>query len=147
MAFLESRPAPMVIPAFEFDFSGDEEFLGQNPPEAAAITYYLKKRHMIGDLKLEVYDSAGKLISTVPGGKRKGINRVYWPMRLNAAQGAGGGGTHREPLLLLRSPGSRRDLHREADQGQGHLHLDREPRCSTRARSTPPPIASCSARR
>ena len=82
VAFLESRPAPMVIPAFEFDFSGDQEFLGQNPPEAAAIVYYLKKRHMIGDLKLEVYDSTGKLISTVPGGKRKGLNRVYWPMRL-----------------------------------------------------------------
>ena len=72
----------MVIPAFEFDFSGDEEFVGQNPPEAAAITYYLKKRHMFGDLKLEVYDSAGKLLSTLPGGKRQGINRVDWPMRL-----------------------------------------------------------------
>jgi photosystem II stability/assembly factor-like uncharacterized protein len=82
VAFLESRPSPMVIPAFEFDFSGDQEFLGQNPPEAAAIVYYLKKRHMIGDLKLEVYDSSGKLLSTVPGGKRKGLNRVFWPMRL-----------------------------------------------------------------
>jgi hypothetical protein len=72
----------MIIPAFEFDFSGDQEFLGQNPPEAAAIVYYLKKRHMIGELKIEVFDSSGKLLSTVPGGKRKGLNRVYWPMRL-----------------------------------------------------------------
>ena len=57
------------------------EFDGPNPPEAATITYYLKKRHMIGDLKLEVYDAAGKLVSTLPGGKRRGINRVDWPMR------------------------------------------------------------------
>jgi hypothetical protein len=82
VAFLDSRPSPLVIPAFEFDFAGDQEFLGQNPPEAAAIVYYLKKRHMIGDLKLEIYDSAGQLLSTIPGGKRKGLNRVYWPMRL-----------------------------------------------------------------
>jgi photosystem II stability/assembly factor-like uncharacterized protein len=82
VAFLDSRPSPLVIPAFEFDFSGDQEFLGANPPEAAAIVYYLKKRHMIGDLKLEIYDSTGKLLSTVPGGKRKGLNRVFWPMRL-----------------------------------------------------------------
>jgi hypothetical protein len=39
LAFLDSRPAPMIIPAFEFDFSGDQEFLGQNPPEAAAIVF------------------------------------------------------------------------------------------------------------
>jgi photosystem II stability/assembly factor-like uncharacterized protein len=82
VAFLETRPSPMVIPAFEFAFSGDQEFRGQNPPEAASIVYYLKKRHMIGDLKLEVYDSSGKLLSTIPGGKRRGLNRVYWPMRL-----------------------------------------------------------------
>jgi hypothetical protein len=82
VAFLDTRPSPMVIPAFEFDFTGDQEFLGQNPPEAATIAYYLKKRHMIGDLKIEVYDSSGKLLSTLPGGKRKGVNRVYWPMRL-----------------------------------------------------------------
>jgi photosystem II stability/assembly factor-like uncharacterized protein len=82
VAFLESRPAPMVIPAFEFDFPGDAEFQGQNPPEAATIAYYLKKRHMIGDLKLEIYDASGQLLSTIPGGKRKGINRVQWPMRL-----------------------------------------------------------------
>jgi hypothetical protein len=36
---------------------------------------------MIGDLKIEVYDPAGTLVSTLPGGKRKGINRVSWPMR------------------------------------------------------------------
>ncbi len=37
---------------------------------------------MFGDLKLEVYDGQGALVSTLPAGKRKGINRVLWPMRL-----------------------------------------------------------------
>jgi hypothetical protein len=82
VAFLESRPWTMPIFAFEFSFNGDAEFEGQVPQEAAFITYYLKKRHIVGDLKLEMYDKDGKLVSSVPGGKRRGINRVAWPMRL-----------------------------------------------------------------
>jgi hypothetical protein len=81
VAFLGSRPTPMYIPAVEFAFGDDASFEGPNPPEAAMITYYLKKRHLIGDLKLEIYDASGKLVSTLPGGKRRGINRVPWPMR------------------------------------------------------------------
>jgi hypothetical protein len=74
----------MYIPAIEFSFGDDSQFEGPNPPEAAMITYYLKKRHLIGDLKLEVYDAQGKLVSTLPGGKRRGLNRVAWPMRARA---------------------------------------------------------------
>ncbi len=84
VAFLASRPTPMYIPAIEFAFGDDAQFESPNPPEAAMITYYLKKRHLIGDLKLEVYDPEGKLVSTLPGGKRRGINRVAWPMRAPA---------------------------------------------------------------
>jgi hypothetical protein len=82
VAFLDSRAWTMPIFAFEFSFNGDGEFEGQVPQEAAYLTYYLKKRHIVGDLKLEIYDKDGKLVSTVPGGKRRGINRVAWPMRL-----------------------------------------------------------------
>jgi photosystem II stability/assembly factor-like uncharacterized protein len=82
VAMLPSRPAPMVIPASLQEFGGDDEFFGHNPEEAATITYYLKKRHVVGELRLEVYDDKGKLVSTLAGGKRRGINRVAWPMRL-----------------------------------------------------------------
>jgi photosystem II stability/assembly factor-like uncharacterized protein len=81
-ALLPSQPAVETLSAFVQDFPGDDEFVGANPEEAASICYYLKKRHVLGELKVEVYDSAGKLISTLPGGKRRGINRVAWPMRL-----------------------------------------------------------------
>jgi hypothetical protein len=47
---------------------------------------------MFGDLKLEVYDSSGALLSTVPGGKRRGINRVEWPMRAKPPRTAAGAG-------------------------------------------------------
>jgi len=79
---LPSRPQEMPIPAFDFTANGDADFIGDSPEEAAYITYYLKKRHIVGDLKLEIYDSEGKLLTTLPGGKRRGLNRVAWPMRL-----------------------------------------------------------------
>jgi photosystem II stability/assembly factor-like uncharacterized protein len=82
VTMLPSRTAAMTIPAGIQDFPGDDEFFAFNPEEAATITYYLKKRHLFGDLKIEVYDAKGQLISTLPAGKRRGINRVSWPMRL-----------------------------------------------------------------
>lgn len=81
-AMLPSRPSVRTIPASIQHFPGDDEFVGENPPEAAQIAYYLKKRHVFGDLKLEVYDAQGALVATLTGGKRRGINRVDWPMRL-----------------------------------------------------------------
>ena len=63
---------------------GDAAFIGQNPPDDAVITYYLQKRHIFGDMKLEVLDSTGKVVSTIPTTKRRGLSRVTWSMRLPA---------------------------------------------------------------
>jgi photosystem II stability/assembly factor-like uncharacterized protein len=82
VAMLPSRTSVMAIPANVQDFPGDDEYVAFNPDEAAKITYYLKKRHIFGDLKVEVYDAKGQLLSSLPAGKRRGINRVSWPMRL-----------------------------------------------------------------
>jgi photosystem II stability/assembly factor-like uncharacterized protein len=79
---LESRPAVVRFLTFEQDFPGDEEFIGDNSPDVATITYYLKDRALMGDCKVEVYNSEGKLMATLPGGKRKGLNRVEWYMRM-----------------------------------------------------------------
>ncbi|TMQ08328.1 MAG: hypothetical protein E6J91_33485 [Deltaproteobacteria bacterium] len=62
---------------------GDESYDGQSPPAAAVFTYYLKKRHIFGDLTIEILDKGGKVLTSFPGGKRRGINRVTWPMRLS----------------------------------------------------------------
>ena len=56
-------------------------FVGDNATEDAVIMYYLKDRVVTGDVKLEIYDQSGKLINSLPGTKRKGINRVTWDMR------------------------------------------------------------------
>jgi photosystem II stability/assembly factor-like uncharacterized protein len=81
-AFLESRPGTLVIPRQEQRFSGSTDWRGGDLPEAAILTYYLKKRHLIGELKVEILDEGGKKLATLSGGRRRGINRVEWPMRL-----------------------------------------------------------------
>lgn len=82
VAVLPSRPSPMVLAGIQDWFGSDDEYVGRNPSEAATIDYWLKKRHLFGDLKIEVYDANGELITTLPGKKRRGLNRVGWPMRL-----------------------------------------------------------------
>jgi len=62
-----------------------------NPPSIQPIQYYLRDRVSSGDVKLEIYDSEGKLIQTMPGGKRKGLNKVYWNMRYTPPKVAKGG--------------------------------------------------------
>ncbi len=61
---------------------GNGTFVGPNPPDAAIITYYQKKRHIFGRMKLEVFDSSGKLVDTLPASSRRGISRVEWSMRI-----------------------------------------------------------------
>ncbi len=101
VVLLPSRPSPMVMPVFEFGFNGDAEFVGVSPAEAAVISYYLQKRHMFGDLKLEVSDQQGRVLAVLDGGKRRGINRVEWPMRSRAPRMAPGAGAVSSLFALL----------------------------------------------
>ncbi len=82
-AFLQAMPVKQRIPAGGGWPNGDAVFVGNNPTDDAVITYYQKKRHIFGDMKIEVLDSAGKLVATLPTSKRRGINRVTWSMRMN----------------------------------------------------------------
>ncbi len=82
--FMQARPVVQRIPAQGGWANGDAAFVGPNPPDDAVITYYQKKRHIFGDLKIEVFDQAGKLVGTVPSSKRRGLSRVTWSMRITA---------------------------------------------------------------
>lgn len=84
VAFLEAKPATQRIQASGGWNIGDAAFVGDNPSDEAVITYYQKKRHIFGDLKIEVFDSNNQLLSTIPTSKRRGLNRVRWSMRLPA---------------------------------------------------------------
>jgi photosystem II stability/assembly factor-like uncharacterized protein len=82
--FVQSRPVVQRIPASGGWVSGDAAFVGANPPDQAVIIFYQKKRHIFGDMKIEVFDPQGKLVSTIPSSKRRGLNRVVWSMRSKA---------------------------------------------------------------
>ena len=82
--FIEGKPVVQRIPAGGGWPEGDATFAGDNPPDAAVITFYQKKRHIFGDMKLEVFDAQGNLVSTIPSSKRRGLNRVVWSMRMKA---------------------------------------------------------------
>ena len=89
----------MFIPSGEQRFDGDAEFQGTPLNEAAWITYYLKKRHLMGELRVEIYDASDKLITAFPGGKRRGVNRVEWLMRMKPPRTPAGAN-------IIRVPGS-----------------------------------------
>ena len=80
--FLESKPAQQRLAAQGGWPEGDGNFVGENPPDGVFITYYQKRRHIYGRMKLEVFDSKGQLVDTLPAGSRRGITRVVWSMRL-----------------------------------------------------------------
>jgi photosystem II stability/assembly factor-like uncharacterized protein len=82
--FLMGRPAQQRFNANGGWSEGNGTFYGANPPDAALITYYQKKRHIYGKMKLEIFDPQGKLVDTLAANSRRGISRVEWPMRLKA---------------------------------------------------------------
>jgi photosystem II stability/assembly factor-like uncharacterized protein len=84
LVLLPSRPGQMVSGGALQEFGADDEFKGETLAEAAVIAFYQRKRHLFGDLKLKVFDSAGKEIASLPVDKRRGIVRVAWPIRLKA---------------------------------------------------------------
>jgi photosystem II stability/assembly factor-like uncharacterized protein len=81
LTIFPAEPYIITNPKFGYGLSGDHEFRGSNPSSAAIITYYMQKRHVFGDMSLEIYNSEGELVKNLPAGKNKGINRVEWVVR------------------------------------------------------------------
>jgi photosystem II stability/assembly factor-like uncharacterized protein len=81
LAFVSARPVQQRIEGNGGWANGDAAFVGDNPPDAAVITYYQRSRHLFGKLKLEVLDASGRVIDELPASKRPGLNRVIWSMR------------------------------------------------------------------
>jgi photosystem II stability/assembly factor-like uncharacterized protein len=79
--FLPTRPVQQRLEGNGGWPEGDAKFRGSNPQSGAEIAYFQPTRHVFGALKLEILDAAGQVIDTLPAGKRKGINRVYWSMQ------------------------------------------------------------------
>ena len=95
---------------------GDASYAGDNPPDGAVITYYQKARHVIGRMKLEILDAAGKVVDELPTSKRRGLNRVSWSMRTKPPHRAAGGALAGSSASGRALPA--RQLYGAADQGR-----------------------------
>ncbi len=82
--FVPGRPSQQRLNANGGWPEGNATFIGQNPADGATITYYQKKRHIFGKMKIEIFDSQGKLVDTVPANSRRGLSRVVWSMHVKA---------------------------------------------------------------
>ena len=80
-AFVAARPVQQRIQGTGGWANGAAVFVGDNPPDAAVITYYQRARHLFGKLKIEVLDPSGRVVDTLPASKRPGLNRVMWSMQ------------------------------------------------------------------
>ncbi len=54
---------------------------GQNPPEGAALTYYLKEKSK-DSIEVFVLNPKGELIQKMKGINKSGIQRIWWNLRL-----------------------------------------------------------------
>jgi len=84
VVFLQTAPVEQKLSSFGGWVNGDAAFEGANAPQDAVITYYQRRRHIFGDMKMEVAGADGKTISSVPTSKRRGLSRALWSMRLSA---------------------------------------------------------------
>ena len=76
--FFDLKPA-VIEEQSSFGTTATElEFVGNNPAANAQIIYYLKKRHSMGKMDMEIQDENGKKIINLTPGKQKGINVVNW---------------------------------------------------------------------
>jgi len=76
--FFTSKPTVIAETNGFGSTSTETQFVGENPSSAARIVYYLKKRHTLGKMTLEIQDANGNKVTELGPGKAKGINVVEW---------------------------------------------------------------------
>ena len=85
---------PLVLTMGQFGgggFPNTAGWVAPNPLSIPPLKYYLKERLSTGDVKADIYDASGKLVQSIPGSKRKGINLLNWNLRMNPPKVATGG--------------------------------------------------------
>ncbi len=77
----EPRPAlaTNLLPGFA-DWAGNAVFRGENPPEGAVVTYYVKET--TGEpVKIAITTSTGQPVVNLTGPGYAGLNRITWDLR------------------------------------------------------------------
>ena len=68
-----------------YEFWGDQTFYGENPPQAAVISWFNKKP--VGEVKLKITDAAGREIRELSGpplanSNKAGMQAACWDLRV-----------------------------------------------------------------
>ena len=85
---------PLVLTMGQFGnggFPNTGGWVANNPASIPPIKYYLKDRLSTGEVKADIYDANGKLVQSIPGTKRKGINMLNWNLSVKPPRIAEGG--------------------------------------------------------
>lgn len=79
-ALFDVRPAYRYATMMTRYGIGDKPFRGQNPPNGALVTYYLKEKvDQKTPVRMQIFDSANKMIVEYKNlSKEKGVNRAVW---------------------------------------------------------------------
>jgi hypothetical protein len=84
---------PMTLTTGDFGGGGTNVqgvWSAPNAPSIKPFYYYLKDRVATGDVRVEILDKDGKLVQSLPGTKRKGINKIFWNQRGKGPKTAAG---------------------------------------------------------
>ncbi len=78
-----------------YEFWGDQTFYGENPPQAAILSWLNKKD--VGEVKLKITDAAGREVREISGPvmanrNKQGIQSACWDLRVQPAPPAAGRG-------------------------------------------------------
>jgi hypothetical protein len=78
-----------------YEFWGDQTFFGENPPQAAVISWLMK--HQANEVKLKITDAGGREIREISGqtlanSAKAGMQSACWDLRVQPAPLAAGGG-------------------------------------------------------
>jgi hypothetical protein len=90
VALLPTRPFQAEEMNSDGWVDGDLEFTGEDRPYGAVIAYWQRKRHLFGDLRIEILDDKGKLLQSLSGNKAKGLNRITWDRMIKSPRVAMG---------------------------------------------------------
>jgi photosystem II stability/assembly factor-like uncharacterized protein len=75
-----------------YEFWGNQAFFGENPPQAAVLSYFVKNKP--NELTLRITDATGREVRTIeiPSASLKaGIDSACWDLRVEPVPPAGGG--------------------------------------------------------